>query len=132
MRYTIFNNIQKYAILECEICTNFLRAREITSSLMVIIIKDSLVRLEYHFPKYSVDSVLIFNDFPDRKILIEVVLIQNNNRQDYSLKYSMFSSFLYSLFMPKKEDTTTTTLLLLDSSVLSFLFITTSIILYHL
>ena len=94
--------------------------RILHSSLMKIIIEDALINFEYHFPVDYVDSILRLNHFPDRKILIQVIIIQNNNRQDYSLKYLMFSSFLYSLFMPKKEDTTTTTLLFLDSSVLSF------------
>ena len=76
---------------------------------MKIIIEDALINFEYHFPVDYVDSILRLNHFPDRKILIQVIIIQNNNRQDYSLKYLMFSSFLYSLFMPKKEDTTTTT-----------------------
>ena len=108
MRYTIFINIKKPTIFG------------MPSNLMMIIIKDALVNFEYRIPVDYVDSILRLNDFPDRKVLIQVVLIQNNKRQEYSLKYLMFSSFLYSLFMPKKEDTTTTTLLFLDSSVLSF------------
>ena len=86
------------------------------SSLMKIIIKDALVNFEYHFPVDYVESILRLNDFPDRKVLIQVVLIQNNDRHEYSLKYLMFSSFLYSLFMPKKEDTTTTTRFFISDS----------------
>ena len=72
MRYTIFNNIQKYTLFG------------LPNSLMMIIIKDALVNFEYHFPVDYVESILRLNDFPDRKVLIQVVLIQNNDRHEYS------------------------------------------------
>ena len=121
MRYTIFNNIKKYTIFG------------LPSNLMMIIIKDALVNFEYRIPVGYVDSILRLNDFPGRKVLIQVVHIQNNKRQECSLKYLMFSSFLYSLFMPKKgRHNNNNSFIFRFISIIIFYFITTSIILYHL